>query len=56
MAKTYSVEDNENAIMDMSSPKEFDEFLDSIESVSENSSWDEALTTSEIDENEEINI
>ena len=40
----------------MSSPKEFDESLDSLKSISGDSSWDEASTASEIDENEETDI
>ena len=42
--------------MDMPSPSEFDKSLDSTESVSEDRTWDEASTTSEIDENEKTNI
>ena len=56
MVKTYSVEEEANAVMDMSSPSEFGESLDSTESVSEDSSWDEATTSSEIDENEQTDI
>ena len=40
----------------MSSRKEFDESLDSLKSISGDSSWDEASTASEIDENEETDI
>ena len=50
MAKTYSVEEAANAIMDMSSSSEFDELSDAVESVSEDSSWYEALPTSKIAE------
>ena len=53
MAKTYSVEAAANAIMDMSSPSEFDESSDSIEY---DSNWDEASTTSKVGENEETDI
>ena len=35
MVKTYSLEEAANAIMDMSSPSEFDEYSDSVEYVSE---------------------
>lgn len=38
--------------MDMSSPSEFDGSLDSIKPLCEDSSWDEASTTSEIGKNE----
>ena len=38
MAKTYLIENAVNAIIDMSSPSEFDESSDSIESISEDSS------------------
>ena len=40
----------------MSSPSEFDEYSDSIEHVSEDSSWDEASIALEVDENEETEI
>ena len=46
MAKTYLVEKSVNAIINMSSPSEFDESSDSMESASEDRSWDEASTTS----------
>ena len=56
MAKTYSVEEAANAIMDMSSSSEFDESSDAVESVSEDSSWYEALPISKIAENKHIGI
>ena len=40
----------------MSSPSEFDEYSDSIEHVSEDSSWDEVSIALEVDENEETEI
>ena len=52
ITKTYSVEEAANTIMDMSSPSEFDGSLDSIKPLCEDSSWDEASTTSEIGKNE----
>ena len=39
MPKIYPVEEAANALIDTSSPRKFDE---SIESVSKDSSWDEA--------------
>ena len=42
MAKTYLAEKAINTIIDMSSRSEFDESSDSIESISADSSWDEA--------------
>lgn len=56
MAKTCSVEEEAGATVDMSSPSEFDESIDSMEYVSEDSSWDEAANSSGIDENEKIDV
>ena len=56
MAKTCSVEEAAGATVHMSSPGEFDESIDSMEYVSEDSSWDKAANSSEIDENEEIDV
>ena len=56
MAKTCSVEEAASATVDMSPQSEFDESIDSMEYVSEDSSWDEAANSSEIDENEEIDV
>ena len=48
MTKTYSVEKAADAIIDMSSLSKLDESSDSIDSVSQDSSWDEASISSEI--------
>lgn len=48
MAKIYSVEKAADAIIDMSSLSKLDESSDSIDSVSQDSSWDEASISSEI--------
>ena len=56
MAKTCSVEEAAGATVHMSSPSEFDESIDSLEYVSEDSSWDKAANSSEIDENEKIDV
>lgn len=56
MAKTCSVEEAASATVDMSPQSEFDESIDSMEYVSEDSSWDEAANSSEIDENEKIDV